>query len=144
MPDAFLITTIITSGAAVCGWVKVSSLDGKLNDLAHRYTFQRERGDRYRDQMLDLQTKLCAHEQAEATRQAQRIAASKKAAETAAARAQARREAEAIERPLRAAKTMEAFAATKLRSRDVVVAPVKAARTRAQNNSGAGVAATAG
>ena len=48
--------------------------------------------------MLDLQTKLCAHEQAEATRQAQRIAASKKAAETAAARAQARREAEAIER----------------------------------------------
>ena len=135
MADLFLIaTTAIGAASAAHFWLK-------SKDLADRYTFQRLRGDGYRDQMLDLQARLAVHDQAEAKRQAQRTAAARKGTEASAAKARAKKAQDELERPMRAAKTIEALGQTKMRSRAAVVAPVKAARTRAQNNSGAGAAA---
>ena len=92
----------------------------------------------------DLTCELRRLKAKEAIRQTQRVEASRKAALTASARADARRAKSAAEAPARTAQTMAALSSTKFRSRAQVVAPIKAARTRAQNQSKADVAAQQG
>jgi hypothetical protein len=131
--DPFLITTVVfgVSTVALAAALDASKRRTKFyigysNDLKNQLWF--------RDQALER------HEAAARKLAEQRRSAAAKGTAASAAKARALKAQDDFERPMRAAKTIEALRATPMRSREAVVAGVKAARTRKQQ-SGAGAAA---
>jgi hypothetical protein len=131
--DPFLITTVVFGVSTVA---LVTALDSSKRRAKFWISYSKEMQIQlwFRDQALDR------HEAAARKLAEQRRAAAAKGTAASAAKARALKAQEQFERPMRAAKTIEALRTTPMRSREAVVAGVKAARSRKQQ-SGAGAAA---
>jgi hypothetical protein len=135
--DPFLITTVAFGVLTV--WLG-SRLATERVTARRQLRYWRGRADDLHVKVWCQEQVIACHEEADAKRAQQRRAAAAKGTAVSAVRARLRRQQDDLERPMRAAKTIEALRTTPMRSREAVVAGVKAARTRKQQ-SGAGAAA---
>lgn len=138
---------MIASGAGIAGFsATLVAIEYRRRWLVLREILKAERAKNFElmGKLLEVSAERDHFQRREAQRleHLRRVGAKGKITQQARA-AEARAERATIEAASRE-KTIEELRSTKMRSRAQVVAPVKAARTRRNNQSGAGVAAKTG
>lgn len=121
IPDPFVITTGIATATAIAGWAVAVRRGRRIRSMK---LYQRWQDGRITD--LTVRSQMFAEKVAAA--QAQRIAASQKAAVV-------NRERAAERRSKRIATTVDALSHTPMRDRDEVVADIRQARPRRNSGS---------
>ena len=124
------VSTVVLAVGYVGRGDRISKLLDKMATMQTTIEFQRAHLREYREAEEARKAHLRSISKAGAAASAAKKAADKPQTDAAAAAARA--------------KTIAELATTPMRSRAKVVAPVKAKRTKAKNNSGAGVAARLG